>query len=425
MLPAGGHDIDTGRLDGAMAQQVGQLGNVLGHAVKQAGKQVAQGMWMDLFRIDVGILTKALHPLPDPAAVQGTALPGDKDGTGADPPGPGKIQQIPAQLVAQRDIPGLALEADHRHPGLGGLHREEAHLAHPYPGTGHGPQQDHSLLIPVLPGLFHKGAELLLAQLVLAEDPALTAQALQLQMRCAHKFQEGIYRRDHAVHRPYGPQLRHLLLPVQQAVPVHQLVPGQKFPQLTQAAAVLVHRSEAALPAQQVLAEQIDIHLVQINLVAHSAPLCKIFYRIFSDSTIMADTAGERTFVNVFQVESCLIPCFPHKTGPFPPPSGDLLFLCACAILAASKQGRKTSSVTDLFGKKKSGLPSGMRIGRFLLCLFVRIKLALEIEFVPKSIGDAGICRGLCAPEEALGPPTVATVKPARGRDGLMRCQAN
>ena len=78
MLGAGGADVDTGGVDAAVAQQVGQLGQVLVQPVERAGEQVAEVVGKHFFVGDAGGAAQGLHLAPDVAAVQGCAAAGDE-----------------------------------------------------------------------------------------------------------------------------------------------------------------------------------------------------------------------------------------------------------------------------------------------------------------------------------------------------------
>ena len=74
VLGAGGADVDTGGVDAAVAQQIGQLGQVLVQPVERAGEQVAEVVGKHFFVGDAGGAAQGLHLAPDVAAVQGMHL---------------------------------------------------------------------------------------------------------------------------------------------------------------------------------------------------------------------------------------------------------------------------------------------------------------------------------------------------------------
>lgn len=50
-------DIDTSGIDAAVAEDVGELGNVFFDAVEHPGKQMPQVVRKDLSRVNIGLLT--------------------------------------------------------------------------------------------------------------------------------------------------------------------------------------------------------------------------------------------------------------------------------------------------------------------------------------------------------------------------------
>ena len=70
MLDAGGHDVDSGGVDGAVPQDIRQLGDILVDAVEGAGKELAQVMGKHLGALHTGGHAKLFHHPPDAAAVQ-------------------------------------------------------------------------------------------------------------------------------------------------------------------------------------------------------------------------------------------------------------------------------------------------------------------------------------------------------------------
>ena len=70
VLLAGGHDIDSGSVDTAVAQNIGQLSNVLFDSVKSPGEQLSQIVGKDLAALDPGFIAKPFHGRPDGTPVQ-------------------------------------------------------------------------------------------------------------------------------------------------------------------------------------------------------------------------------------------------------------------------------------------------------------------------------------------------------------------
>ena len=79
VLGSGGHDVDAGGVDAAVAQNVGQLGDVLFNAVEGAGEQLAEIVGKDLAGLHVGLLAQGFHLCPDIAPIQRPAASGDEN----------------------------------------------------------------------------------------------------------------------------------------------------------------------------------------------------------------------------------------------------------------------------------------------------------------------------------------------------------
>ena len=69
----GGHDVNTGGVDTAVTENIGELGNILFNAVKSAGKQMPQIMREHLLRIYACLLAKPFHLPPDIGAAHRSA----------------------------------------------------------------------------------------------------------------------------------------------------------------------------------------------------------------------------------------------------------------------------------------------------------------------------------------------------------------
>lgn len=83
-LPAvfrsGGHNIDPGRIDAAVAQNICQLGNILLNAVKSPGKELAQIVRKYFGWVHTRRMTQPLHLCPYIAAIQWPSISCDKNG---------------------------------------------------------------------------------------------------------------------------------------------------------------------------------------------------------------------------------------------------------------------------------------------------------------------------------------------------------
>ena len=92
VFSTGGHDIDAGGLDAAVAQNIRKLCDVFAEGIKAAGKELAQIMGKHLSRIHIRRGTKPLHLRPYIAAVQWLSAACYKDASTADSPFFGKSQ---------------------------------------------------------------------------------------------------------------------------------------------------------------------------------------------------------------------------------------------------------------------------------------------------------------------------------------------
>ena len=84
MFFAGRYDINSGGVDTAVAEDVGELGNILLDAVKRAGEQMAQVMRKYFAWIDICVPAKLFHFAPDVRAADGLARFGNKNRAGID-----------------------------------------------------------------------------------------------------------------------------------------------------------------------------------------------------------------------------------------------------------------------------------------------------------------------------------------------------
>lgn len=78
MFGAGFHNIDAGRFDAGMTQQVRQLGKIFFDLIEGPGKQVPQVVGKDLFLRHTGLFAQGLHLFPDRDPVQRVSCAGHK-----------------------------------------------------------------------------------------------------------------------------------------------------------------------------------------------------------------------------------------------------------------------------------------------------------------------------------------------------------
>lgn len=84
VLHARCHNVDAGRIDAAVAQDVRQLGDILLHPVERTGKQLAQVVRKDLAGLHARLFAERLHLCPDIASIVRLSTSGDENHAGAD-----------------------------------------------------------------------------------------------------------------------------------------------------------------------------------------------------------------------------------------------------------------------------------------------------------------------------------------------------
>ena len=92
MLGPRGQDVDAGRVDAGMAQDICQLSDILFHPIKGSGKQVAQVVGKHFVRQDTGLPAECLHFSPNIASIQWMAVFCHKNHPGGDPAASGIVQ---------------------------------------------------------------------------------------------------------------------------------------------------------------------------------------------------------------------------------------------------------------------------------------------------------------------------------------------
>ena len=76
--------VNTGSVQTGMAQQVRQTAQIFFHLIVQAGKEVPQIVWEDLFSGHPGSITQSLHLMEDVAPIHWFSAAGYKDAPAAD-----------------------------------------------------------------------------------------------------------------------------------------------------------------------------------------------------------------------------------------------------------------------------------------------------------------------------------------------------
>ena len=109
VLAAGGHDINAGSINAAMAQDICQLRNILFNPIESSGKELSQIVWEYLAGIYPGFLAQRFHLRPDTASIQRLSVSGDEDHAEANFFFLGIVQQQLSQLTRNQNGPALAL----------------------------------------------------------------------------------------------------------------------------------------------------------------------------------------------------------------------------------------------------------------------------------------------------------------------------
>ena len=138
MFQAGGHDIDSGGVDAAVAQNVRQLGNVLFQTIEGSGEQLAQIVGEHLAGLHPGFFTKSFHLCPNIASIQRLSVSGDKNRAGVDAVFLCVGQQETTQLAGQQNGSGLSLAADGDLATADALNGEKSQLRYLDPGSADG-----------------------------------------------------------------------------------------------------------------------------------------------------------------------------------------------------------------------------------------------------------------------------------------------
>lgn len=145
-LPCG-HDIDTGGIDTAVAQNVCQFRNILFDAVECPCEKFPQIVGKHLAFLDPGSFTQLLHLTPDTATVKGITVSSDKDCTGYDATAFRIVQQDILQLTRNEDRPVFAFAADCDLPTAYRFNGKELQLGHPDTSSANGLENQVQLFV--------------------------------------------------------------------------------------------------------------------------------------------------------------------------------------------------------------------------------------------------------------------------------------
>ena len=181
MFFAGGDDIDPRGVDAAVAEDIGQFGDILLHGVKGAGEEMAQIMREDLLRCDARLDAERLHLLPDITAVDRPSARRDEYRPRNDAPS----RDIPLQLFLQggneKNRSRLPLAGHRRLAPPHRLDRDARQLADTDPRAAHRLQNERQPLILPLGRASDKTSVFLLRQLLLCR-----AKGLPLHLELPH-----------------------------------------------------------------------------------------------------------------------------------------------------------------------------------------------------------------------------------------------
>ena len=84
VLGAGRDQIDSGRREARMAEDVGEFDDVAGLAVEGLGEEVAEVVGKDFPRFDAGLFAKGFHFRPDLFPIDGFTASGEENLAGSD-----------------------------------------------------------------------------------------------------------------------------------------------------------------------------------------------------------------------------------------------------------------------------------------------------------------------------------------------------
>ena len=107
VLLAGRHEIDAGRVDAAVAQDIGELRDVLFQFIKRPGKELSQIVRKHLVRAYLCHRAQAFHSGPDVAAVQGPAAARAKQDAACNAAAARVAQKALLELAGDENFAGL------------------------------------------------------------------------------------------------------------------------------------------------------------------------------------------------------------------------------------------------------------------------------------------------------------------------------
>lgn len=129
MYGTGADNIDSGRVYTAMAEDVGELGDVFLDPVERSGKQVPEIMQKDFSGVDVRFLTELLHLTPYIRPAYWLAGLGDENCTVIYTMFLCIFEQFFLQTADDDDCPSLALAVDGCKSPLDSFNRDKLQFA--------------------------------------------------------------------------------------------------------------------------------------------------------------------------------------------------------------------------------------------------------------------------------------------------------
>ena len=130
VFSAGGNDVDARGIDAAVAENVGELGDVLFRTVERPREQVAEIVRKDFAWADVRVCAKGFHLSPKIRAAERLARPRNKDCPCCDMPFLGVVQQLFLQFPYKEHRAHLAFAFDRCLSRPRSFYCDELQLAH-------------------------------------------------------------------------------------------------------------------------------------------------------------------------------------------------------------------------------------------------------------------------------------------------------
>ena len=101
VLGAGRDQVDSGRREARVAEDVGEFDHVVGLVVEGLGEEVAEIVGEDFPRFDAGLFAEGFHFRPDLFPIDGFAASGEENLAGSDFLFPGVFEELPAKFARE------------------------------------------------------------------------------------------------------------------------------------------------------------------------------------------------------------------------------------------------------------------------------------------------------------------------------------